>query len=86
MISGPLKIVIMGPPGSGKTQLVRAIAEFVDDANGLNGPGVSIYDGEIIEPSNSAVAIDIITMQCTAEQFANPGEMVRAYQARGGKL
>jgi stage III sporulation protein SpoIIIAA len=86
MINGPLKIVIMGPPGSGKTQLVRAIAKFIDEANGLSGPHVSIYDGEIIEPSNSAVAIDVMTVQCTTEQFANPAGLVSAYQARGGKL
>lgn len=86
MIKGPIKIVIIGPPASGKTQLAQAIAEFIDDANGLSGPGVAIYDGDHIAIPNSAAEIHIMTVQCTADQFDDPAELLRGYQARAGKI
>lgn len=80
-ISGPLKVVIIGPPGSGKTQLAQAIAEIADYHNASS----ALYDGDNIRPDSKANIV-IMTVQCSAEQFDNPAQMLTDYQKRGGKI
>lgn len=89
MIKGPLKVVIIGPPASGKTQLVRAIEQTIDHINtSMEPPTIASYDGDDIHlPEGSSQAdIVIMTVQCSAEQFDNPAELLRGYQARAGKI
>lgn len=93
MITGPLKVVIIGPPKSGKSELADMVLRAVmargevdiTIGNRDHIPTIAIYDGEnITGPSKADIVI--MTVQCSAEQFDDPAELLRGYQARAGKI
>lgn len=89
MITGPLKVVVIGPPKSGKTKLANKIIGAIISNSSIQEnvkvPTVAIYDGEnITGPSKADIVI--MTVECSAEQFDDPAELLRGYQARAGKI
>lgn len=81
MIKGPIKIVIIGPEKSGKTQLVEKIKEALnprDIVGHVHMPSIAIYDGDDISGPTRADII-VMTVQCTADQFNDPVELLRGY-------
>lgn len=93
MITGPIKVVIVGPPRSGKTALAESIAVAIIARAEVDlqmntkepAPLIAIYDRDnIVGPSNADIVI--MTVECSPDQISNPADMLAEYQKRDGKI